>query len=144
MDAIRYRELVFPSASLLGFGLVGTFVLGVASGYAISTFVGVIVSICLLLITVFGYTSRIFRIQVTDALKVGAYSLPLSIISNPKVLTGEAGRIEFRATLKSTDLVIGAGNASNYLRIEIADPADPFQVWFIPTRKPKQFLAAIN
>lgn len=144
MGTIRYRERIFPTASLLGFGLVGTFVLGVASGYAISTSVGVIISGCLLLITIIGYASRIFTIEVTENLKVGAYLLPLKLISAAKVFTGEAGRIEFRATLKSTDLVIGTASAANYLRIEISDPADPFQVWFIPTRKPEQLLAAIN
>jgi hypothetical protein len=144
MEQIKHEEWVLPSMSLIGFGLVITFVLSVASGYAISTTVGTAVGTALIVLVFVGFTTQIFKITVTDKLKVGKYQLPLELIADAQIFVGAAGRDKFRAELKATDLVIGSSNATNYLRIMINDPTDPYQVWFVPTRKPEKLHAAVS
>jgi hypothetical protein len=144
MEQIKHQEWVLPSASLIGFGFVITFVLSIASGYAISIPVGAVVGAALFVLVLVGFILQIFKITVTDKLKAGKYQLPLDLIADAQIFAGPAGRTKFRAELKTTDLVIGSNNASNYLRIVINDPADPYQVWFVPTRKPEKLLAAVN
>jgi UDP-N-acetylmuramyl pentapeptide phosphotransferase/UDP-N-acetylglucosamine-1-phosphate transferase len=144
MEQIKHQEWVLPSVSLIGFGFVITFVLSVASGYAISTPVGVAVGTALFVLVFVGFITQIFKITVTDKLIVGKFKLPLELIADAQIFVGSVGRDRFRAELKTTDLVIGSSNAANYLRIVINDPADPYQVWFVPTRKPEKLLAAVN
>lgn len=137
---LKYREILWPAPAILGFGLVITGVLGGAVSYAISPSTGAAVAAFILLITGVAVVSATKIIKVSDKLKIGGYSLELNDIAKSEVLS----QPEFREQQKTTELVIGTSSAKNYLKIFIADPADPYQVWYVATTRPEQFLAALN
>lgn len=137
---LKYREILWPAPAILGFGLVITGVLGGAVSYAISPSTGAAVAVFILLITGIAVVSATKIIKVSTNLKIGGYSLELISIAKIEVLSQQ----EFRKQQKATELVIGTSSAKNYLKIFIADPADPYQVWYIATRRPEQFLTVLS
>ena len=137
---LKYREILWPAPAIVGFGLVITGVLGGAVSYAISPGTGAAVAAFILLITGVAVVLTTKIIKVSDILRIGGYSLELNSIAKTEVLSQQ----EFRKQQKTTELVIGTGSAKNYLKIFIADAADPYQVWYVATRRPEQFLAALN
>lgn len=135
-----YREILLPSPALFGFGVVISTVLGVAISYALSPVAGASIGIFLLLFTVVSMINSIKIIKVTDQLIIGKYRLPINLISSKSVLTHE----QFRGQFKSNQLVLGSNSAANYLKIEIADQDDPYQIWYVATKQPNKLLAAIS
>lgn len=137
---LKYREILWPAPAIIGFGLVITGVLGGAVSYAINPSTGAAVAAFILLITGVAVVSATKIIKVSTNLKIGGYSLDLNSIAKTEMLSQQ----EFRKQQKTTELVIGTSSAKNYLKIFIADPADPYQVWYIATRRPEQFLTALS
>ncbi len=140
MVKLKYRELLLPAPAIVGFGLVVTAVLGVAVSYAVSAILGAALAATLFLLTLIGATATAKIIKVSDQLQVGRYQLPLGLIANASVLT----HAEFRTQFKTTQLVLGSNSAHSYLKLEISDLADPYQVWYVATRRPVEFLAALT
>lgn len=137
---LKYREILWPAPAIIGFGLVTTGVLGGAVSYAINSSTGAAVAAFVLLITGVAVASATKIIKVSTILKIGGYSLELNDIAKSEVLSHQ----EFRKQQKTTELLIGTSSAKNFLKVVIADPADPYQVWYIATRRPEQFLTALN
>ena len=137
---LKYREFLFPAPAIVGFGLVVTAVLGVAVSYAVSVILGASLAAALFLVTTIGAFINARIIKVSDQIEIGKYQLPVNLIANASVLT----HAEFRTEFKTTQLVIGSNSAHSYLKLEISDPADPYRVWYVATRRPTQFLAAVS
>lgn len=131
---------MLPSAAILGFGLITSLVLGIAVGYAITPVAGSAVLAFLFGFSVFYFVSQTKVISVESDLGIGKYQLPVTAIANLKILS----HAEFRSDLKATNLVLGANSAANYLRIEIKDEADPYQVWYVATQKPADLKQALS
>ncbi len=137
---LKYREFLFPAPAIVGFGLVITAVLGVAVSYAVSAILGAALAATAFLVTALGAIVNSHIIKVTDQIEIGKYRLPLNLIATVSVLT----HAEFRTEFKATQLVIGSNSAHSYLKLEISDPADPYHVWYVATRRPIEFLAAVR
>jgi hypothetical protein len=137
---LKYREILLPAPAIVGFGLVVTTVLGVAVSYAISAVLGAALAAALFLITAVGTILNTRIIKVSDQIEIGKYRLPLHLIAEASVLTPA----QFRTEFKSTQLVLGSNSAHSYLKLEISDPADPYRFWYVATRRPIEFLAAVR
>lgn len=131
---------MLPSAAILGFGLITALVLGIAVGYAITPAAGIAAFTFIFGISTFFFFSQTKVIKVEQNLRVGKYQLPRTAIANLKIIS----HAEFRTELKTTNLVLGTNSAANYLRIELNDTADPYQIWYIATRRPAKLMQALN
>lgn len=131
---------MLPSAAILGFGLITALVLGIAVGYAITPAAGIAALSFVFGCTVFYFFSQTKVIEVEQNLRVGKYQLPRTAIANLKILS----HAEFRTELKTTNLVLGTNSAANYLRIELNDTADPYQIWYVATSRPAKLMQALN
>lgn len=140
----RYRERVLPPSTLYGLALVATLVLAVAIGYAILWVLGLAIFGFVVFWLLLIYIKQTILIELDDQLRIARHVLPVSLIVNPSIIYRDSHAENFRQTVKSTDLVFGSGSYSSYLRLEIADSADPYQVWLIPTKSPTKFLAQLT
>lgn len=131
---------MLPSAAILGFGLITSLVLGVAVGYAITPAAGSVALAFTFGCSAFYFFSQTKVIKVDQDLKVGKYQLPRTAIANLKTLS----HAEFRTDLKATNLVLGTNSAASYLRIELTDAADPYQVWYVATKRPAKLMQALS
>lgn len=137
---IKYKEFIWPSPALAGFGLVFSAVIGLATGYAVSTASGIAVATFGLAITSFLIIKSIVKVTVTDSVKVGHYLLPLKLIDSAAIIDHN----QFRKVYSPNDLAFGARTGINYIQIEISEGRDPYARWFIGTKKPNKFLASLN
>ncbi|MFZ9283114.1 MAG: DUF3093 family protein [Candidatus Nanopelagicales bacterium] len=136
----RYRELVLPSPAIVGFGLVAGLVLGVATWYATDLVTGIAAGTFIIGLTLIYLLNQSHWIKVNQQLEVGRYRLPLDLIGALSIID----HMQFRTSLKATDLVLGTNTAKKYLRIEITDPRDPYRVWLIATRNPQELIQALT
>lgn len=84
------------------------------------------------------------RIQVdSDELRVDDARLPRSVISGVTVIDAGARRDLLGQDADPLAFVIQRPWISGGVRIDLDDPADPTPYWFISTRRPDEFAAAL-
>ena len=134
---VEFKERVFPSFTLIGFGLLITAVLSVAAAYAINFTTGIVLAVFFSAVTIASFFRLGHSIELNDNLSVGKYSLALSCIGDASAFSGLEALEVYRKELKTTDLYLSVPGVTNFVRIKLDDNRDPYQVWFIASRKPE-------
>lgn len=83
-------------------------------------------------------------ISVDDGkLRAGRASIPLSLLGEPKVFTGEDARLERGQRLDARAWLLIRGSIDPVVTVPVTDPDDPAPYWLLSTRRPRELAAAI-
>lgn len=139
----RYRERLWPAPWLLvASALVIPASLLVLA--PISLAAGVVTAILL-----YGGCVALFvwgapTLAVEDGmLRAGRATIPLSMLGEPSVFTGEEASLERGPRLDARAWLLIRGSIDPVVTVPLTDPADPTPYWLLSTRHPRELAAAI-
>lgn len=137
-----YRERIYPRLGT--FFVIGLFIVMISIAYAaaIDTYIGLVIFIVGILGMLIGLwfsspTITISGKQGTKILSVAQATIPLDVISHPRILeVGELAAIR-RGQIASTAFITIRGNLPS-VAVTVIDPDDPHEMWVISSRRSKE------
>jgi hypothetical protein len=142
-----YRELLRPSWWLFGFALIGALALGIAYGSALGIALGLTVFVLTAIFLTLGLFLASPRIVVaSDYVQAGPALLPREAMGEIHVLDASEMRdaLNLRTAPASSFTLARSWAAPQGVRLELADSADPHQVWLLSSRHPRQLADALR
>lgn len=140
----HYRERLWPS-----FGIFLASALVIPAGLLVFLPINLIAGIVVALALYAGIVAALIystpTVAVTDThLVAGRARLPLGMIGAVSVHRGDDARLERGPRLDARAWLVIRGWVDPVVRIELTDPDDPTPYWILSSRRPDQFVQAIE
>ena len=77
-------------------------------------------------------------------LQVGRAKIPLSLIQNAEIVTGNQLRFEMGPGLKANAYFVNQAGSKAFVKVTIADKKDPTPYWLFACNKPEDLVVALG